>query len=62
MLIYNATQKKGAWKFDLALSNAEVDYLVNNAMAELLTKGLITLVEQLEEQEVSLPTVDPTIQ
>lgn len=57
MLIKNARkQEDGNWEFDLDLKAEEVDFLVNFATQILLSEGMLSLKEQEEEQEVSLPS------
>ena len=59
MLVYNANNESGQWEFDLQLTNQEVDYLVNLAVGQLLTAGMISVTSQLEEQKVTLPAIKP---
>lgn len=58
MIIKNArNQEEGDWVFDLALTDDEVSYLVNLSIQSLLSKGVISLREQDEEQNISLPEI-----
>jgi hypothetical protein len=56
MLISNAKKDEtGDWNFDLDLKAEEVDFLVNFATQILLSEGMVSIKEQVEEQEVQLP-------
>ena len=61
MLIRNAKKTDGNWDFDLQLLDAEVDYLVNLAVANLLHSGVLRIEEQEVEQEVSLSSGNETL-
>ena len=57
MLIYNAQKDdKDQWDFDTKLTQDEVSFLVNYAITNLLTEGLITVAQEQEEQDIPLPT------
>ena len=55
MLIQNARKNGNDWEFDLDLKAEEVDFLVNFATQILLSEGMLSIKEQEELQEVSLP-------
>ena len=54
MLISNAKKVEGNWDFNMACTEAEVNFLMNYAVIDLIQMGAIAVLEQEEEQDVPL--------
>jgi hypothetical protein len=46
--------EQGEWTFDMNMGQEEVSFLVELSMSSLMKVGVISVVEQEEEQEIDL--------
>lgn len=54
MKLKNARKdEQGEWTFDMSMGQEEVSFLVELSMSSLIKVGVISVVEQEEEQEVN---------
>ena len=59
MKISNAKRDEaGEWKFDMAMGEEEVSFLVELSMTSLIKVGVIKIEEKEEEQQINLKSSD----